>query len=166
VLLGAIAAAAIAALIIALTAGGGKGAGSTHGTGSPGSAGTTTTTKTTAAGQPRIEAQLNLVPPEPGSSALGVVEIVSQGGRRAFYLAAEHLPPTKGFFYAVWLYNSQSSSRALGRTPPVGASGRIQTAELLPSDASSYSKIVVTHETNPRPSEPGPIVLEGKLSLK
>jgi hypothetical protein len=156
-LLGAIAAAGIAALIIALTSGG-KSAGS-HGT----AGGTTTTTR---AGQPRIEAQLNLVPPEPGSSALGVVEIVSQGGRRAFYLAAEHLPPTKGFFYAVWLYDSQSSARALGRAPAVGASGRIQTAELLPSNASSYSKIVLTRETSSRPSEPGPIVLEGKLSLR
>jgi len=132
----------------------------------PGTAHGTTTTTTTAAGQPHIEAQLNLVPPEPGSSALGVVEIVSQGSRRAFFLAAEKLPPTKGFFYAVWLYNSQSNARALGRAPAVGASGRLATQELLPSNASAYSKIVLTRETSPRPSQPGPIVLEGKLRLR
>lgn len=162
-LLAGLAAAACVALIIALTSGG-KGASSQN---QPASARTTTTSTATsaAAGQPRIESQLNLVPPEPGSSALGVVEIVSDKGRRAFYLAAEHLPPTHGFFYAVWLYDSQSRAKALGRAPSVGSDGRLQTAELLPAGAASYQRIVLTRETSPNPKEPGPIVLQGTLSL-
>lgn len=159
-LLAGLAAAACVALIIALSSGG-KGAASP-------SARTTTSTSTTssaAAGQPRIESQLNLVPPEPGSSALGVVEIVADKGRRAFYLAAEHLPPTHGFFYAVWLYDSQSRAKALGRAPSVRSDGRLQTAELLPTDAASYHRIVLTRETSSAPKEPGPIVLQGTLSL-
>ena len=141
-------------------------ASSTSGTSSSStSASTPSTTPSTTSTGPSEQARIPLTSPEPASKTIGVAVILAEGGQHAFYLAAEHVPPSKGFFYAVWLYNSQSSFQALGKSPPVGANGRMQGGALLPTNAAGFSKLIVTRETSTRPAHPGPIILSGTLKL-
>ena len=104
----------------------------------------------------------------PASKATGVAQVLYEGNQYAFYLAAEHLPPSKGkgFFYAVWLYNSPTSAEALSRSPDVGSNGRLQGGALLPADAARYRHMILTRETSERPTRPGPIVLSGPFGLR
>ena len=41
----------------------------------------------------------------------------------------------------------------------------MQGGALLPANAGSYHKILLTRETSTKPSHPGPIVLSGSFSL-
>jgi len=162
-LLAAIAAAVIVAVILIAGGGGGSHAKTTAATSTPT---TPTGTKTsTTTGGPTENGRLALTSPDPTSKAVGVVELLSEGGKHAFYLAAEHLPPSKGFFYAVWLYNSPSSHEALSKSPPVGSKGTLQGGALLPTNANQFHEILLTRETSSRPSHPGPIVLHSPFSL-
>jgi sigma-70-like protein len=171
-LLGGILVAVIVAVILATSGGGGSHAttttaGSTANASSSGSAkpGGSTASKGSTGGGPTEEARLTLTPPDPSSKAIGVVAILAEGSKQAFYLAAEHLPPTNGFFYAIWLYKSPTSFLALSKSPPVGSSGTLQGGALLPANAGQYDKMLLTRETSERPSHPGPIVLSGPFSL-
>jgi hypothetical protein len=134
--------------------------------GATGAASTGGSTGSTSTGTGPTEVKrLTLTPPEPGSKAVGAVEILSEGSKHAFYLAAEHLPPSSGFFYAVWLYNSPTSHEAVSKSPPVTSSGTLQGGALLPANAGDYHTMLLTRETTERPSHPGPIVLSGPFSL-
>lgn len=161
-LLGAI---VVAAVVVAVVLGGGKGSGggsaNTHAA-STSPASTTATSSTSA----KIENKLALAPLEPESSAAGEAYVLSDGSRHAFYVAAKNLPPSKGFFYAVWLYNSPSSSAPLGRAPSVGSNGRLEGGGPLPSNAADYAKLVVTRETSTHAAHPGQIVLSGNFALR
>jgi|GEM_PF-446950 len=119
----------------------------------------------TGGAKPAVDKRITLTPAEAGSHAKGVALVLSEGGKYAFYLAAEGLPPTNGFFYAVWLYNSPTHAEPLGKSAPVSSNGRLQGGALLPSDAGSFSHLVVTRETNEHPGKPGPIVLGGQFAL-
>jgi Sigma-70, region 4 len=165
ILLGAIAVVAIAAvLIVVLATGGGshsraaKSAGSAAASTSAGSSGPATP----KASETR---RIALTPPNGGSSSLGVAAVLQEGNTYAFYLAAEKLAPSNGFFYAVWLYNSPTSYEALSKSPPVKADGRLQGGSLLPADAYKYHQMIVTTETSERPTRPGPVVLRGSFGL-
>jgi hypothetical protein len=128
----------------------------------------TSSTSSTAAksGKPTVDKQIALTSPEPGSKAVGLVEVVSEGSKHAVYIAAEHLPqPPAGSFYAVWLSNSPTSSTPLGKTPTVGSNGRLQAGTLLPANAGEYQKILLTRETSTKAADPGPTVLSGAFSL-
>jgi hypothetical protein len=156
---------AIVVAVVLLT-GGGKGASK----GSAASASSTTgtsTASTSASGsaKPRIDKKLTLSPVEPESHASGEGYVLSDGSRRAFYVAAKGLEPSHGFFYAVWLYNSPSSSAPLGRAPSVGADGRLEGGGPLPSNAADYAKLIVTRETSTHARHPGTIVLSGAFAL-
>jgi hypothetical protein len=109
--------------------------------------------------------RITLTAPNPASKAIGVAQVLSEGSKYAFYLAAEHLAPSKGFFYAVWLYNSPTSHEALSKSPPVGSDGRLQGGALLPANAASYHRMLLTRETSNQPAHPGPIVLSGTFAL-
>jgi len=138
----------------------------TSGGGSLNKSGSSTTTSgTSTAGQPHVDKQLNLAAAEPGSSAVGIAEVLSQGSQYAFFVAAEHLPPTAGFFYAAWLYNSPSDARVLGRAPAVSTNGRLRAVGALPSNAAHYHQLLITRETSTKPAHPGPTVLSGPFSL-
>jgi hypothetical protein len=154
--LAAIAVAAIVAIVLSV---GGGGSGSRHGT----------TAAAASAGSkssgPTEDGRFTLTPTNPGSKAIGVVEILSEGEKRAFYIAAEHLPPSSGFFYAIWLYNSPTSHQALSRSPPVSSNGRLEGGALLPANAGEFHRMLLTRETNNRPSRPGAVVLSGPFSL-
>jgi hypothetical protein len=164
--------------VILITSGGGSShkSSSTQSTGTSSNATTTTTPSTsktsttsstsTASGKkPTLDKQIALTSPEPNSKTVGLAEVLSEGSKRAFYIAAEHLPPSKGFFYAVWLYNSPTSSVALGKIPPVSSNGQAQGGALLPANAGEYHEMLLTRETSEHASKPGPVVLSGAFSL-
>jgi sigma-70-like protein len=151
-------AAIVAGVVIAVVAL--SGSGSKKRTG-PGAAGTSTTNASHATEDKRI----TLIPTDSTSKAIGVAEVLSEGSKYAFYLAAEHLAPSKGFFYAVWLYNSPTSYEALSRSPPVASDGRLQGGALLPANAANYHQMLLTRETSERPSKPGTVVLSGAFAL-
>jgi hypothetical protein len=127
---------------------------------------TTSSTSTASGKKPTLDKQIALTSPnEPNSKTVGLAEVLSEGSKRAFYIAAEHLPPSTGFFYAVWLYNSPTSSVALGKIPPVSSNGQAQGGALLPADAGDYHEMLLTRETNEHATKPGTVVLSGAFSL-
>ncbi len=129
--------------------------------------GTSSPSRTTAANThgPTVH-QLTLRSPSAGSRSLGVVEVLSEAGKRAFYIEAQNLPESKHFFYAVWLYNSPSSAEPLSKAPPVGKTHRLAGGALLPADAGKYSHLLLTRETSSHPAKPGKVVLSGPFSLE
>ncbi len=155
----------VVAVIVAVILISGGGGGHSHSASTSAETTSTAAKSTTNAGGPTEDQRLTLTSPDPSSKAAGVVEILSESGKHAFYLAAEHLPPSRGFFYAVWLYNSPTSHQALSKSPPVGSNGRLQGGALLPANAGDYHTMLLTRETSERPSHPGPVVLSGPFSL-
>jgi hypothetical protein len=130
---------------------------------------TTTTTSSastkTAASGPTVTARLPIRSASRGSSSVGLVQIISEGSKRAFYVVAEGLPPSRGFFYALWLYNSTGSHEPLGKAPPVGSSRRLEGGGALPADAGSFRAILLTRETSTHATHPGTVVLRGRFTL-
>lgn len=116
-------------------------------------------------GKAKITKQITLSPPEASSKAIGIVEVLAESNQHAIFIAAEHLEPSHGFFYAIWLYNSPSKAEAVSRSPNVGSNGRLQGGSLLPSNASEFHQVLLTRETSERPVHPGPTVLSGPFSL-
>ncbi|HTZ62508.1 MAG TPA: sigma factor-like helix-turn-helix DNA-binding protein [Solirubrobacteraceae bacterium] len=160
----AVIAVVIVVVVVVVVAGGGS---DSHKGGASGrsSSASTSGASTTSGKTPQVTNQITLTPPEPGSKAIGLVEILTEGAEHAFYIAAEHLAPSKGFTYVVWLYNSPTSAEAVSKSPNVGSNGRLQGGALLPSNASHFHQILLTRETSERPTSPGPTVLSGTFSL-
>jgi hypothetical protein len=129
---------------------------------------TTSKTSTTTAtkSEPAVENQIALKPPAgPKSGSIGEVEIVADKGKQAFLIEAQHIPASNGFYYAIWLYNSPKSALALSKSPSIGSTHRLAGGSLLPSNAGEFHEILLTRETNPHPTHPGRVVLEGAFSL-
>ena len=128
---------------------------------------TTATTATAPAGQPQVEAQINLQPVGGGDQA-AVAQIARQGGRRAVALVGQGLPAARQNpprFYAIWLYTSPTQAQFLGfPDPQPGRNGRIETGFALPENAGDFRELIVTRETRQRPQRPGTIVLRGELA--
>ncbi|WP_372791334.1 hypothetical protein [Paraconexibacter sp.] len=122
---------------------------------------TTTSAQTGAAGTPKVDAQINLEGTIPGSKALGVAQLLSQGGQRALAVTGQDLQPSAR--YVVWLYNSPSDAQFLGFAPPVEKDGRLSGLAGVPENVDKYKELVVTKEKVDRPTKPGTIVLRGKL---
>jgi hypothetical protein len=156
--------AVIAVVAIVLSSGGGKSGGTTTSTTNARPSSTAATT--TSAGKPSLNKTIALSPLDPSLKATGTAYVLSESGRRAFYVAARGLPPSQGFFYAVWLYNSPSSSAALGRAPTVGSDGRMEGGGPLPTNAGIFHELIVTRETSTHPRRPGAIVLRGRFALQ
>jgi Sigma-70, region 4 len=126
----------------------------------------TSSTSSTKTG-PTVENQISLKPPSGSKSAsIGVVDVLVEDGKRAFFIEAQHIPASKGFYYAIWLYNSPSNSLALSKSPAVGSTHRLAGGSLLPSAAGKYQEILLTRETKAHPKRPGHVVLRGPFSLK
>jgi hypothetical protein len=158
---------AVVVVAVVLIAGGGGGSSKAKNLASSTSTGTSSTAAktSTTAGKPHEDKRLTLSSPEPSSKSIGAVEILSEGSKYAYYIAAANLPPSKGFFYVVWLYNSPTSHEAVSRAPNVGANGRLQGGALLPANASKYHEMLLTRETSSQPTQPGPVVLKGPFTL-
>jgi hypothetical protein len=126
----------------------------------------TATTGTSTNGAQLI-AQVNLVSPAGGKKTAGVAQVIKQGGNEGLVIVAQGVPAnTNHDAYAVWLYNSATDSHILGFVNPgVKADGKLQTAGVLPANASHYKQLLVTLETQSKPTGPGKIVLEGALTL-
>jgi len=156
--------AAVVVVIVLLT--GGSSSHKASGSGATTSASATGTgTATGTSTGPTISARLPMRSPSRVSRSLGLAQILTEGSKQAFYMVAEQLPPTRGFFYALWLYNSPTSHEPLGKAPPVGASHRLEGGGALPPDAASYKEILLTRETSTRATHPGRVVLRGRFSL-
>jgi hypothetical protein len=149
----------IAVAVILISSGGGKSSSHTPTTTSK------ATTSTPSADKPTLDKTITLTATEPELKASGLAYVLSEGNRRAFYVAAQGLPPSSGFFYAVWLYNSPSSSAPLGKAPTVSSNGRMEGGGPLPTNAGSYSRLIITRETSSHPTSPGPIVMSGAFAL-
>jgi hypothetical protein len=116
--------------------------------------------------EPTVENQIALKPPAgPKSASIGVVEIVAEKSKQALLIEAQHIPESKGFYYAIWLYNSPTSALALSKSPAVGATHRLAGGSLLPSNAGEFHEVLLTRETSPHPTHPGRVVLRGAFSL-
>ncbi len=150
----------IIVVAILLSSGGGKSSNHSSTTKS-----STATTLTSSSTKPTLNKTITLTAAEPGLKANGVAYVLSESNRRAFYVAAQGLPQSSGFFYAVWLYNSPSSSSPLGRAPTVGSNGRMEGGGPLPTDAGDFHRLIITRETSTHPSKPGPVVLSGPFAL-
>jgi hypothetical protein len=122
------------------------------------------TTAKTSTG-PAITARIALRSPNPTSRSLGLVSILAEGSRRAFYLAAENMPSTKSFFYALWLYSGPGKAEPLGRAPAVGSNHRLEGGGALPANAANFRELLLTRETSNSPSHPGKVVLHGAFTL-
>lgn len=166
-LLGAIVAVIVVAVVLITSSGGssGGGTGAASAGSTPSAAGSTSAAGGSSSAKAKEDRRIALTSPDPASKAVGVAEVLSEGSQYAFYLAAEHLPPSKGFFYAVWLYDSPTSFEALSRAPNVGSSGNVQGGALLPKDAGKYHTMLLTRETRSGPTSPGPVVLRGAFGL-
>lgn len=156
-LLAAIVAAMVVAVVL-ITGGGGSGKTSS------------TAASKTAAGSsgktgPVVDNQMTLKPSSSRIGSIAVVDIISEGSKRAFFIEAQHLPESKGFYYAIWLYNSPTSAMPLSKSPAVGSTHRLAGGSLLPSSAGQYREILLTEETNAHPTRPGHVVLRAPFAL-
>ncbi|HEY4996604.1 MAG TPA: sigma-70 region 4 domain-containing protein [Solirubrobacteraceae bacterium] len=123
------------------------------------------TSSTSSKAGPTVSAQLPLHSPNPSSRSVGVVAVLSEKEKRAFYIEAQHLPETRKFFYAIWLYNSSTSAEALSRSPAVGKSHKLAGGSTLPANAAQFREILLTRETNAHPTRPGRVILRGAFSV-
>lgn len=155
-------------LVWALTSGGDDKGGSAS-TPTTASTATTAPTTSTSSTTPQVLAQVNLTPPQGGPTpkALGVLNVLEQGGQKALALQAQGLPKTtKSSFYALWLTGGPNGkTRRVGFAPAVGSNGRTAGVQSLPSDAASYTRVILSRETSTNPKTPGTTVLSGALQL-
>ncbi len=172
ILLGLGALVAIAVAVLLLTQGG-----STHkrrtqtpaasATSNPAASPTSTTPASTTTTPPKVLAQVSLLPPGHRGKAKGIAEILTESRTLAVFVVATGLAPnTKHDVYAVWLHGSPSKYMRVGFvTPGVGSNGRVERLGLLPTNAASYSQVLLTLEPEPPPSHPGMVVLEGSFKI-
>jgi Sigma-70, region 4 len=149
--------AAIVVAVVLLT--GGSGAKKANGT----TTGQTASTVTKAG--PTIDDQIVLKPARPGIKSVGAAYVLSEGSKRAFFIDARNLPLARGFYYAIWLYNSPTSFVPVTKSSAVNSKHRLEGISPLPSNAAEFHEVLLTKETRAKPTHPGPAVLRGPLSL-
>jgi hypothetical protein len=168
-LLAAIVAVIVVVVVLIAKSGGGGSHSSSSSAAAETETGATSSTGSTGTqtGKAKEDKRITLSSPDSTSESAGVAEVLSEGNQYAIYLAAQHLPQSKGkgFFYAVWLYNSATSFEAVSRAPEVGSNGSVQGGALLPKDAAKYHTMLLTRETASTPTKPGPVVLSGAFAL-
>jgi hypothetical protein len=113
----------------------------------------------------RLVAQLYLHAPSGARRPAAVGHVVQQA--RAFgitIVGAGLSANTKRDAYAVWLTNGRRKSKLLGFVnPAVKVNGRLDTAGVLPKDAFRYDELLITRETQTKPTAPGVIALLGSF---
>jgi serine/threonine protein kinase len=178
---------ALVAVVIVVGTGGGSpkkrkpGQPAVAGTGTPATTRTAATTRTTSTSTqattpltgttttptPSVLSQIKLTSPTGAKSPAGLAEVLRKGTARDLAIEAHGVPAnSKSNAYAVWLYNSPTSSKLLGWVNPgVTNNGKISTLGTVPSDAGSYKLLLITIETTGKPTRPGTIVLQAPFSL-
>ncbi len=162
----------VVVLIVVLSSGGSSSSSSTTAASVPTStavsptAGTSTTTASTGTATAKPIGQVNLASPT-GGKAKGVAIVVRQGTTTGLVIRATAVPAnTRHNAYAVWLYNSGSDDKLVGFVNPgVGTTQVLQTQGPLPANASHFKQLLVTVETQAKPTGPGTIVLQGPLTI-
>jgi sigma-70-like protein/anti-sigma-K factor RskA len=154
ILLGGIAALIVAGILVAVLSSGGS---------SPKKAKSATTKTTASTTAPQILAQLNLTSPSGARSMVGVADVIREDGVPGIVIDAQGLPAnTAHNAYGVWLYNSPSSHSFAGFVKNlVGKNGRLAAQGRLPTGASRYHHLLITLETQQKPTSPGEVVLSG-----
>ncbi|HUY60165.1 MAG TPA: anti-sigma factor [Solirubrobacteraceae bacterium] len=150
ILLGSVAVLIVAGILVAVLSAAGS---------SPKKATSTTASTTT----PQILAQLNLTSPSGAGKTVGVADVIRENGVPGIVIDAQGLPAnTAHNAYAVWLYNSPSSHSFAGFVKNlVTKNGRLAAQGRLPAGASRYHHLLITLETQQKPTSPGEVVLSG-----
>jgi hypothetical protein len=125
------------------------------------------TTATTTQSQPKVQAQVNLTPPQdaPAKKALAIVQIVDANGQEAVNAVSQGLPSTSKAAYAIWVYSSPSQAKLIGGFNQKDNNGHLVYQGALPKDfdITSYNEILVTRETSGNPKSPGRVYLRGDI---
>jgi hypothetical protein len=118
---------------------------------------------TTAGGNPQLLAALNLVSPTGPKDAVGIAQVIRKWNVVGVVIDAEGLPAnTTHNAYGVWLYRSPSSHEFVGFDRNlVGKDGKLTAEGQLPANAADYDRLLITLETQPKPTSPGEVVLSG-----
>jgi anti-sigma-K factor RskA/sigma-70-like protein len=107
-----------------------------------------------------------------GSKAAGLMRLISANGSVQFAIAAQNVPANQGReVYAVWFTRNGVKPVRLGfAQTQVGKDGVLTTGgpqkrdlKKFPRWFATYSKVLITRETNAKATTPGPAVLEGTL---
>ncbi len=128
------------------------------------------TTRTTPNETPRVVLQGSMRPPA-GSSSRGSAEtaVVNYEKAKVFklLLAGKGLKPVpQGAAYALWLYSSPAEALFIGfPKATVNKNGTLEAAADLTPETPSYREVLLTRERAESPTEPGTIVLRGKISV-
>ncbi len=127
------------------------------------------TASTTTTPKLRFITQVNLLSPDPtlAHTTAGIAQVLSDGTETGVLVVAQGMPAnTRRDAYAVWLTDTAGGSDFLGFVgKPVGSNGKLEADGRLPSNASQYSRLLITLETSAHPKTPGTIVLEGVFKL-
>jgi hypothetical protein len=136
------------------------------GTGTTGTATTGTGTTGTSTVKPKVIGQVNMNTPSGSGAAKGAALVVQEGTSTGIILEASGLEPNSHNAYAVWLSNTPTDSTRLGFVnQAVGKNGRLETGGALPANATHYTKLLLTLETQSNPKTPGPVVLQGPFKI-
>lgn len=127
------------------------------------SATTTTGAATGTTGGGAVSNEVAMKATSAGGKAAGAVAVLTQSGQKELAFTAQKLAtPPAGDHYVLWLYNSSSQFQALGEIQTVTTAGTVSpVAVALPSDAASYTGIILTLETTASPAKPGTVILAG-----
>jgi len=131
----------------------------------PNATATSRTASTVTKTGPTIDDEIALKPANPRIKSVGAAYVLSEGSKRAFFIDAQNLPLAKGFYYAIWLSNSPTSFVAVTKSSAVNSKHRLEGISPLPTNAAEFHEVLLTRETSPRPTHPGPVVLRGPLKL-
>ena len=124
---------------------------------SPAPAASTTATQP----QAKVEAQVNLVPPDSRKNlkALGVVLVQRAQNQDQIVAAVQGLPKPKSGGYGIWLYSGPGKAQWLGFFASQDNQGRLLARGQLKTPIAGYREILVTREAKGNPARPGPIYL-------
>ena len=127
----------------------------------------TTSTTTSTQSQPKVQAQVNLTPPQgaPARKALAIVQIVDVDGTEAVNAVSQGLKASDKAAFAIWVYSTPSHAKLIGGFNKKDNNGHLVYQGALPKgfDITGYSKILVTRETSGSPKQPGTVYLSGDI---
>jgi hypothetical protein len=128
---------------------------------SPAPAASTTATQP----QAKVEAQVNLVPPDSRKNlkALGVVLVQRAQNQDQIVAAVQGLPKPKSGGYGIWLYSGPGKAQWLGFFASQDSQGRLLARGRLKTPIAGYREVLVTREAKGNPQRPGSIYLRGPI---
>ncbi len=130
----------------------------------------TATTATTEAALDYEPLQLAVLKPTAkGSKAQAVAAIARKVNTNDLSLAIKgaDVPasPTSGWAYAVWLYSSPSDAQLIGFPSLVRKDRLLESAFQIPKETPNFKEVLLTRETQEKPTRPGEIVMRGPVQL-